>query len=435
MATDGPRHVRRILLLCAVVVAFGIAFRKAIHQPAPARFKKSARVEPATAPPHFESRFVSRQQGVHAHAPSAVQLSSGRLQVFWYTGSREGSSNTEIRSAVFDPQSRGWGTETTVVDRAGAERQTIRYVKKIGNDAVACGPDGRLWLFYVSVAVGGWGGSSITAMTSTDEGKTWRSRRLIASPFCNLSTLVRSKPFFYEDGTIGLPVYQEFLGEYAELLHLDGDGSVLDMVRLTRDGHTLQPSVLVTSETDALTLMRSSSLERPRRVINVATVDAGQHWTLPVKTNLSNPDSALSGIVLADGRILVVLNNIELGRDVLSLVVSSDGGRTWAAACDLENASAFHEPHPGPAYLRALEELASASDSSVHDPSAYARSAQQAMCIGQHCGFEFSYPDLIETSDGEFHVFYGWNRSFIKHVQFNRAWLDARSKRTNDSAH
>jgi hypothetical protein len=31
---------------------------------------------------------------------------------------------------------------------------------------------------------------------------------------------------------------------------------------------------------------------------------------------------------------------------------------------------------------------------------------------------------LIQTRSGDFHLVYTWNRSFIKHVQFSRAWLD-----------
>ena len=36
---------------------------------------------------------------------------------------------------------------------------------------------------------------------------------------------------------------------------------------------------------------------------------------------------------------------------------------------------------------------------------------------------QFSYPWLMQTSDGEFHLLYTWHRLGIKHVQFNQAWL------------
>jgi predicted neuraminidase len=31
---------------------------------------------------------------------------------------------------------------------------------------------------------------------------------------------------------------------------------------------------------------------------------------------------------------------------------------------------------------------------------------------------------LLQTRRGDFHLVYTWNRTFIKHVQFNQAWLD-----------
>jgi predicted neuraminidase len=48
------------------------------------------------------------------------------------------------------------------------------------------------------------------------------------------------------------------------------------------------------------------------------------------------------------------------------------------------------------------------------------------MCWEPRCHFEFSYPSLIRTARGEFHLLYTWNRAYIKHVRFNQAWLDER---------
>ena len=75
----------------------------------------------------------------------------------------------------------------------------------------------------------------------------------------------------------------------------------------------------------------------PKRVIATVTDDAGQHWGEPVKTGLPNPDAAITGVVIPDGRILLALNDTEQGRDTLSLVVSSDGGITWKTVYSLED--------------------------------------------------------------------------------------------------
>ena len=72
--------------------------------------------------------------------------------------------------------------------------------------------DGRLWLIYVTVSIGGWSGSSLNVTMSEDEGRTWtRSRRLTLSPFLNLSELVKNAPVALTDGGSAVPIYHEFV--------------------------------------------------------------------------------------------------------------------------------------------------------------------------------------------------------------------------------
>jgi predicted neuraminidase len=152
---------------------------------------------------------------------------------------------------------------------------------------------------------------------------------------------------------------------------------------------------------------------------------------------LSNPNSALSGVVLADGRMLVVLNDVESDRNQLSLVTSHDGGVTWKTVTKLEDqASYLGQPLDRARFLETTGALVRDSDGTVTNPGDYARAASVQMCRGAGCGFEFSYPYLIQARNGEIHLVYTWNRSFIKHVQFNQAWLDQRLSDTgNDRLH
>jgi predicted neuraminidase len=127
---------------------------------------------------------------------------------------------------------------------------------------------------------------------------------------------------------------------------------------------------------------------------------------------------------LPDGKMLVVLNDIEDGRDALSLVVSADGGTSWKAVYQLEDQRG--QPKDQTRYMQIAGELARASDASIPDPAAYAKSAQRNKCEAQTCGYEFSYPYMIQANNGDIHLVYTWNRSFIKHVEFTRMWLDQR---------
>jgi predicted neuraminidase len=424
----GNRKFAQRLLLALVVIAFGAAFYKVVHHPAHSSFQITAvgAQQSGSQKPEFHTDFVSIQQNISTHAASLVELGDGRIRAFWFAGSREGAPDVVIRTAVFDPATNAWSPERSIVNRAETERALLRYVKKIGNPVAQRAPDGRLWLYYVTVSLGGWAGSSITAVVSTDDGATWgKPRRLITSPFINISTLIKGTPFLYSDGTMGLPVYHEFIGKFGELLRIDGNGNLITKQRLSDGKSTLQPVVLITSPQHALVLMRRSG-NSPKRVISTMTDDAGQHWSAPRPTALDNPDAAISGVVLPDGKMLVVLNNIEDGRDALSLVVSADDGKTWKTVYQLEDQRG--QPTDPVNFGLVAAKLARATDPGIADASAYAKSAQRNKCVAQHCEYEFSYPYLIRTRSGDFDLVYTWNRSFIKHVRFNRAWLDQRMK-------
>jgi predicted neuraminidase len=300
-------------------------------------------------------------------------------------------------------------------------------VKKLGNPVPARATDGSLWLYYVTVSLGGWAGSSITAITSHDEGATWSApRRLVTSPFINISTLIRGAPFAYIDGTLGLPIYHEFLGKFGELLHLSQSGEVLDKQRLSSGKLGIQPIVLLQNDKQATVLMRHVGAP-PKRVIATQTDDAGQHWSAPIKTTLANPDAAIAGVSLPDGRILVALNNLETGRNALSLLISAGRGATWQSIYQLEDQQKNASVSPD-SFAQTNQQLAKQTEATIADANGYAHSAQRNKCVDQQCDFEFSYPYLIQTHSGDFHLVYTWNRSFIKHVQFTNAWLDAQIK-------
>jgi len=297
----------KYLTLSMVLAAFAFGLGKAWHQPAavaafrmpvfqpPAaqpvaeippppkkRHRRSRRdEEPNVVVEHFSSDFASSRLHAQTHASSLIELKDHRIRAFWFSGSREGAADVTVNSAVFDPASKQWGDEQIVATRSGTQRALHRYVAKLGNPVAGRAADGSLRLFYVTVSLGGWAGSSITMLTSTDEGETWsKPRRLITSPFINISTLVKGAPFLYADGTMGLPVYHEFVSKFAEILRLDVQGNVIDKQRLASAGQgTLQPVVLVKSPSEALVLTRYSGNDNPHLARSIATEDGGRHWS------------------------------------------------------------------------------------------------------------------------------------------------------------
>jgi predicted neuraminidase len=458
--------LKRAVTLGIVVLAFGFGLHRAWQQPAPSfGFRlpvidppaaQTAAVSPAplrkkrrrrirhdadmvVVTGRYETHFVSSRLHVQTHAVSLVELKNGSIRAFWFSGSREGASDVTIDSAVFDPATKAWSPEQVVATRAGTQRALHRYVSKLGNPVVGRAADGTLRLFYVTVSLGGWAGSSITMMTSNDEGETWSApRRLITSPFINISTLVKGTPFLYADGTMGLPVYHEFFSKFAELLHLDASGNVIDLQRLAHAGQgTLQPVVLVESQNDALVLTRYAGKDNPHLARKLTTSDGGRHWSAVEKSSFPNPDAALSAVALPDGRLLAVLNRQEQGRDSLSLMTSTDGGDNWKELHRLEEMRAVRDKNlTEKQCMHIVHGLLLNSDPALaKEPAAtldeYMDSAKARVRADGGCNFEFSYPYMIQARNGDVHIAYTWNRVFIKHVTFDRFWLNRHFKKDN----
>ena len=328
--------------------------------------------------PVFESHWVSNNETNEAHSAS-IAITNGKPVVVWYGGTEEGHHDVAIFSSSFDGE---WTAPTLIAGRDSTEQALGRYIRKVGNPSLYSWPDGRLGLFYVSVSFGGWAASSINYMQSLDQGLHWTSPiRLVTSPFLNISTLVRTEGLPLSDGSVQLPIYHEFLGKFSETLTLSSDLAVKDKIRISRGKHSLQPAITNLDEASAIGLLRYAG-DPPGRVLSVFSEDAGAHWSEPVRTKLPNPNSAVSIINLGDDKLLLALNDLEDGRHRISLAMGSAGN--WKMVKVLE------------------EETATDPDQE----------------------YEFSYPSMGIDPEGFIHLVYTWNQRRIKHLRFNREWLE-----------
>lgn len=364
----------------------------------------------------FNAWFVSASPGQAVHAASIAELHDGGLLAVWFSGSREGAGDVTIQSARMDPATLQWAPEKTVFDRLQLERGLWRYVKKLGNPVVARAPDGSLWLWMVNVSLGGWAGSAITWSRSADDGASWSApRRLVTSPFLNISTLVKGAPVARVDGQISLPVYHEFMAKFGEVLRISKSGQVVDKLRIPGSRASLQPVLLASSALQAQAFMRSG---RAEKIMLSSTEDAGKTWTPARQTSWSNPDSALAGVVTNQGAQWLALNPIPSGRQTLALLqappgASFDGGSLWMVErSEIAGLSVA-------AFGSALGNELKARGADETQTRAYVASAVRQLCNQGSCSQEFSYPYLLQTRDGFIHLVYTWHRTRIKHIRFD----------------
>ncbi|MFC6296259.1 sialidase family protein [Pseudomonas spelaei] len=379
--------------------------------------------------PQYSSRFVSSQLTDFVHSSSVTALPGGDLMAVWFAGSREGAADVQVRTARFDANSGEWGAEQVLATRESTRDGTQRYIRKLGNPVIALAPDNRLWMFYVSVSVGGWATSAINVMVSDDLGTSWSApRQLITSPFFNISTLVRAAPVFHADGSIGLPVYHEFMGKFAEYLYLSADGAVIDKFRISRGKHSLQPTIVAQDGQRAIAMLRYAG-ETHHRILASRTEDAGQTWSEPYPLEPSNPNSSLAAVGMANDGLLVALNDLQDGRFKLSLYGTNAGLNQWRNLIELDQSpDPLGQPFSPEAYKEIIGEGFRASSGALRLPmeQRFLSSLDYRVCKPRGCEFEYEYPYFSRSPDGMYHLVYSWNNTFIKHVSFNEAWLAER---------
>ena len=145
--------------------ALGAAFWRAPSVPPPA-FDTPLPASTSQLPPLFASEKLPKA-AESAHAASLAQLPDGRIAAAWFAGSREGADDVAIWFSLRNPD--GWSKAQPIANRESTAGGTFAHVRKVGNP-VLYAEGSWLHLWYVSVAVGGWAGSSINHSVSTDAG-------------------------------------------------------------------------------------------------------------------------------------------------------------------------------------------------------------------------------------------------------------------------
>jgi predicted neuraminidase len=236
-------------------------------------------------------------------------------------------------------------------------------------------PDKSLALFYkVGPSPQTWWGMR---RRSRDAGRTWSDAERLPD---GILGPIKNKPVRLADGTVLSPTSTETPEKPSKWrVHFErsADGGQSWTVVRPPDQpgappiDAIQPSILLHPNGRLQALGRS----RSQRLFETWSEDGGKTWSAVALTALPNPSAGTDAVTLRDGRHLLVYNHTPKGRTPLNIAVSRDG-KTWDAALVLEN-------EPG----------------------------------------EYSYPAVIQTSDGLVHVTYTWKRQRIRHAVVDPAKL------------
>jgi predicted neuraminidase len=300
------------------------------------------------------------------HATTLTQTPTGMVAA-WFGGTKE--KHPDVCIWVSRQVEGKW---TTGIEAAnGIQPEGKRW--PTWNPVLFQPKTGPLMLFYkVGPTPETWWGE---LKLSLDGGQSWGPARRLADGFIGP---VKNKPIQLPNGDILCGSSTETTDRPSRWrVHFERSrdlGQTWEKTAAVNDGHTIQaiqPSILSLGGNKLLALGRS----RQNQVFEVRSNDAGLTWGQMQLTTLPNNNSGTDAVTLADGRHVIIYNHIvgtpgKWGgkRTPLNLAISTDGSN-WQAAAVLES-----------------------------DPG------------------EYSYPAIIQTSDGLIHLSYTWKRQKVKYV-------------------
>jgi predicted neuraminidase len=345
-------------------------------------FSKAPATAQASADPLLQTETINPAQGLPmVHVAALAQTPDGILHAVWYGGTAECHPDVKIYLSEKEPGGH-WTAPRAIMTREQAERDLGRPVKAVGNALLIAEADGSLRLLFVTISMGKWSGSQLNSSVSNDDGMTWSpAKHLTLSPFFNLSELVRNRPLPLDGGGWCVPIYQEFLGKFPELLWLGSNGSYLKS-RIAGGCTSFQPSVIPIDDSKAVALLRDYTDDR--KIFRSFSDNSGNSWSRPAPTSLPNPDAGVSGLLLSDHRMLAAFNNSPKNRSDLSLSITPDEGMTWSPPISVE----------------------------------------------QEAGASFSYPYLLHSADGLIRLAYTWKGRELRLITLNESWLNSQTAPT-----
>ena len=310
----------------------------------------------------IESNFIyEKPPFIECHASSIEELSDGNIVIAAFGGTKE--KNKDVTIWLSKKGTDKWQSPKLIAD--GIINDTLRY--PTWNPVLYRTMSDILYLYYkVGPSPREWWGEYIF---STDQGENWSE--IVRLPDSILGP-IKNKPIELSKGIILSPSSTETktLEKYIWKSHIEkstdnGENWTKIPIDHNSEFNVIQPTILVHSKDTIQVLNRS----RENKIISSFSYDSGESWTDLKPLELNNPNSGVDGVTLKNGTHLLVYNPNINGRSKLVLS-ESDDGINWTDKLILED-----------------EETG-----------------------------EFSYPAIIEASDGLVHISYTFNRRNIKHV-------------------
>ena len=281
-----------------------------------------------------------------------------------------------------------------------------------GNPRLFNGPDGALWLL-APINYGRWcqGGTRLYLKRSYDSGWTWTDLELFIE---SKGILGKNKPLYLPPATWLIPAEFEHAWQ-AVFIRLVDQGAHWRLVEPPPTRARLhQPSLVTLSSGTLLAYLRSWE----GTIYQTRSSDQGASWTKPEPTTLPNNNSGLDLVRLRSGMLLLACNPVGLGEhgDQVAQFVGVEPAliprrRSAAEQRQLENYTELGGEEGNAGYPKWGPRTPLSLVLSPDEGATW----QHFFDLESGPG-EFSYPAILQVSDGGVHIVYTWNRRRIQHV-------------------
>lgn len=298
------------------------------------------------------------------HASTILETKKGELLMACFGGSAEGKNDVSIWITKLGEA--GATLPTLVAD--GVADSATRF--PAWNPVLFKSNTGKISLFYkVGPNPREWWGM---LKTSDNDGATWSAANRLPN---GILGPIKNKLIQLADGTILSPSsIEENNGRWKVHIERSVDkGKSWTAIQVDTAGKfdVIQPSILQYPGGRLQLLCRS----KQGKVVQAWSTDKGKSWGTLSATTLLNPNSGTDAVTLKSGKQVIVYNPDLPGKDWYNgrgklRVACSTNGKTWQDVAVLEDGNKE----------------------------------------------EYSYPAIIQTTDGLIHITYTYNRKNIKHV-------------------